>query len=207
MFNLFRLTLTNCIDNDSGLASFTCDDGTCVEMNQRCDLQVDCPDSSDEKNCDVLQVPDDYRSQIFPIMSDGNALLVTVNVSILAFPEIDTLELSYTSDFILLIKWIDPRLVFYNLRDQYDMNALSKSIQGKIWAPALSFPNARQAEGTVVDELSLTRIIRKGNSLEDDITNAVESNRFLGQESHIVMTREYFVKFNCDFDLLMYPFE
>ena len=132
---------------------------------------------------------------------------VTVNVSILAFPEIDTLELSYTSDFILLIKWIDPRLVFYNLRDQYDMNALSKSIQGKIWATALSFPNARQAEGTVVDELSLTRIIRKGNSLEDDITNAVESNRFLGQESHIVMTREYFVKFNCDFDLLMYPFE
>ena len=132
---------------------------------------------------------------------------VTVNVSILAFPEIDTLELSYTSDFILLIKWIDPRLVFYNLRDQYDMNALSKSIQAKIWAPALSFPNARQAEGTVVDELSLTRIIRKGNSLKDDITNAVESNRFLGQESHIVMTREYFVKFNCDFDLLMYPFE
>ena len=105
------MTLTNCIDNDSGLASFTCDDGTCVEMNQRCDLQVDCPDSSDEKNCDVLQVPSDYRSQIFPIMSDGNALLVTVNVSILAFPEIDTLELSYTSDFILLIKWIDPRLI------------------------------------------------------------------------------------------------
>ena len=73
---LTRLTLTNYIDNDSGLASFTCDDGTCVEMNQRCDLQVDCPDSSDEKNCDVLQVPSDYRSQIFPIMSDGNALLV-----------------------------------------------------------------------------------------------------------------------------------
>ena len=134
-------------------------------------------------------------------------LQVTVNVSILAFPEIDTLELSYTSDFILLIKWIDPRLVFYNLRDQYDMNALSKSIQGKIWAPALSFPNARQAEGTVVDELSLTRIVRKGNSLKDDITNAVESNRFLGLESPIIMTREYFVKFNCDFDLLMYPFD
>ena len=69
--------MTNCIDNDSGLASFTCDDGTCVEMNQRCDLQVDCPDSSDEKDCDVLVVPDDYRSQIFPIMSDGNALMVT----------------------------------------------------------------------------------------------------------------------------------
>ena len=73
------------------------------------------------------------------------------------------------------MQWIDPRSVsvitfkgnntqydqfrlqFYNLREQYDLNALSNSVQSKIWAPALSFPNARQAEGTVVDELTLTR--------------------------------------------------
>ena len=73
-------------------------------------LQVDCPDSSDEKDCDVLEVPSDYRSQIFPITASGDPLLVTVNVTILAFPEIHTLELSYTVDFVLLMQWIDPRL-------------------------------------------------------------------------------------------------
>ena len=26
-------------------------------------------------------------------------------------------------------------------------------------------------------------------------------------DTRIIMTREYFVKFNCDFDLLMYPFD
>ena len=31
--------------------------------------------------------------------------------------------------------------------------------------------------------------------------------KFLGVDSRIIMTREYFVKFNCDFDLLMYPFD
>ena len=128
-------------------------------------------------------------------------------MTILAFPEIATLELSYTVDFILLMQWIDPRLQFYNLRNAYDLNTLSNTVQSQIWVPALSFPNARQAEGTVVDELSLTRIVRNGNSLKDDITNAVESNRFLGLDSPIIMTREYFVKFNCDFDLLMYPFD
>ena len=38
------LTLTTCFPN-----KFTCNDGTCVRINQRCNLVVDCPDKSDEK--------------------------------------------------------------------------------------------------------------------------------------------------------------
>ena len=38
------LTLTTCFPN-----KFTCDDGSCVRINQRCNLVVDCPDKSDEK--------------------------------------------------------------------------------------------------------------------------------------------------------------
>ena len=74
----------------------------------------------------------DFRSQIFPITTSGDPLLVTVNVTILAFPEIHTLELSYTVDFVLLMQWIDPRLQFYNLREQYDLNALSKTVQSQV---------------------------------------------------------------------------
>jgi hypothetical protein len=32
-----------------------------------------------------------------------------VNVTLLAFPEISTLDLSFLVDFVLLFKWIDPR--------------------------------------------------------------------------------------------------
>ena len=42
------MTLTTCFPN-----KFTCDDGTCVRINQRCNLVVDCPDKSDEKVCTV----------------------------------------------------------------------------------------------------------------------------------------------------------
>ena len=73
--------------------------------------------------------------------------------------------------------------------------------------PALSFPNARQAEGTLVDELTLTRILKNGEPLADSTQNAVEALIYEGIDSRIIMTREYFVKFNCDFDLLMYPFD
>ena len=38
------LTLTTCFPD-----KFTCDDGSCVRINQRCNLAVDCRDGSDEK--------------------------------------------------------------------------------------------------------------------------------------------------------------
>ena len=69
------------------------------------------------------------------------------------------------------------------------------------------FEALRQAEGTLVDELTLTRILKNGEPRPDDTRNAVEALIYEGVDSRIIMTREYFVKFNCDFDLLMYPFD
>ena len=110
-----KLSLTNCIYNDGSGYDFTCRDGTCVGMDKRCNLMDDCPDASDEKDCDVLFFPKDYRSELFPITSTGDPLSVTLNVSILAFPDISTLEMSFLCDYNLLMRWVDPRLQFYNL--------------------------------------------------------------------------------------------
>ncbi|KAG0702853.1 Low-density lipoprotein receptor-related protein [Chionoecetes opilio] len=35
---------------------FTCDDGSCVAITQRCDLLTDCPDYTDEVDCHIVQV-------------------------------------------------------------------------------------------------------------------------------------------------------
>ena len=36
---------------------------------------------------------------------------------------------------------------------------------------------------------------------------AVEADVYKGVDSPMVMTREYFIEFNCDYDLMMYPFD
>ncbi len=40
----------------------------------------------------------------------GHTLLVYVNVSVLAFPFIETFNLKFTSDFFLQMRWYDLRI-------------------------------------------------------------------------------------------------
>lgn len=50
------LLLSVCTENQ-----FTCDDGTCVPLAQRCDLKYDCRDHADEAHCLLVRLPPDYK--------------------------------------------------------------------------------------------------------------------------------------------------
>jgi len=196
------LTLTTCFPD-----KFTCDDGSCVRIDQRCNLAIDCPDNSDEVNCDILELGNDYRGELFPRELDNSALTVYVNVSILAFPKIDTLELFFTADFVLSLRWYDPRLQFSDLGAATYLNSLDKSTQRQIWSPSLGFTNAKVIGGTKVDTITSTIVDRIGVPLQDDIERAVEASLYAGSDGYIIMSREYFIDWTCDYDLVYYPFD
>ena len=44
-----HLLLSNCYDDQ-----FTCNDGTCIPLQSRCDKKLDCEDLSDEKECKIV---------------------------------------------------------------------------------------------------------------------------------------------------------
>ena len=57
--------------------SFTCNDGRCVSMDQRCNQLPDCRDKSDERNCNILVLEEGYNKNVPPINFN-----VPVNVSV-----------------------------------------------------------------------------------------------------------------------------
>ena len=65
-----HLKLTGC--NSTG--HFTCNDGQCVTMEQRCNQLPDCRDRSDEKNCKVLVLEEGYNPNVPPVPVDDQIM-------------------------------------------------------------------------------------------------------------------------------------
>ena len=56
-----HMSFSTCSANE-----YACSDSSCISLDRRCDLRVDCEDASDEKQCDKLIYDDDYLKSLPP---------------------------------------------------------------------------------------------------------------------------------------------
>ena len=92
----------------------------------------------------------------------------------LAFPKIDTINLQFTADFYLNLRWNDLRVDFRDLNNRTLLNALDYVDREKLWVPRLGFLNALGPYQTVTDESTTGVLIRQGNPIGEDITLSTE---------------------------------
>ena len=103
-----QLKLTTCKEGD-----FTCRDGQCVKMDQRCNQLPDCRDESDESSCELVVLKDGYNQKIPPITTASGALVpVAVNVSITLLKVVSIVEVEHSIQlqFEINLDWRDNRL-------------------------------------------------------------------------------------------------
>jgi hypothetical protein len=100
--------------------------------------------------------------------------MLFINASILAFPFIETVNLKFTVDFFLSLRWYDTRIDFRDLNNVSSLNALGQNHMSSLWTPSLSFINALGPYQTTVDALTSGHLIREHESLSEDYSLANE---------------------------------
>ena len=163
-----ELKLTGCAEEE-----FTCNDGQCVSMRQRCDQVPNCKDFSDERGCQLVLLNEGYNQKVPPFKMEsyiGNRMSpVRVNVSLklLNVMRIDEVENTIDLKFHILLEWFDHRLTYNNLKHRRYLNALNETDVEMIWLPLVIYENTEQMESTRLglrNEWSTSvMIVREGN--------------------------------------------
>ena len=109
--------------------------------------------------------------------------------------------------FKIMLEWKDARLVFYNLKQEDEMNTVTLEEQLQIWTPTIVYWNTKEQLRTVNDKNTFASIRREGNG--SIIGNEVNENIevFSGSENTIVVSRVYSIKFFCEYNMRWYPFD
>ena len=144
-------------------SEFTCNDGQCVQMDQRCDQFPDCKDSSDEKGCQLVVLNEGYNKNVPPFSMTER--VVEVNVSIKLFKVVDIDEVGNTIDlqFEIQLQWFDHRHTYNDLKgDRSALNRVNETDLKRIWLPLIVYWNTDQFQTTRlswINELRTTVVI------------------------------------------------
>ena len=184
---------------------FTCDDGECIELTKKCNLEEDCSDGTDETYCDNIDFADGYRTSLAP-RTDGGVKLF-VNVSINTFPTISTEELQFIANFELSLRWEDQRLTYKNLNNFTNLNKIELDDIDRMWKPSVDFKNAVEPKTTEVDSKTSMFIHKEHGPRAGSLRRSIEADVFEGGWASLIMRKEYFIMFECEFELRSYPFD
>ena len=167
--NSIQLTFSQCYPG-----KFSCDSGQCVPLKERCNIELNCEDQTDEYNCAGIRIGNEYAREKMPVSLTAEPTLIYINVSILAFPTISVKDSKFSADFYLNLRWHDLRINLWDLDHDYSKNSLSNEELNSIWKPKLAFVNTLSQTYSIQQLQGM--LIRESDALNEDSSLATEGN-------------------------------
>ncbi|XP_045611201.2 LOW QUALITY PROTEIN: uncharacterized protein [Procambarus clarkii] len=184
---------------------YTCNDGTCITKMQRCDLEVNCPDQSDERLCNAVVVPGDYIKEVPPARKGTEPARIHMKLTILSLQPIDTANMKLTLDLSIELMWRDPRLKMESLNLAETLNVIYD--EENIWRPELLFQDVTWTEAETRLQWETFVVVMESGAEPDDITRVREDEVYPGELNSLKLTQTYWVKVSCLMKLEHYPFD
>ena len=196
---------------------FTCSNGDCVTMEQRCDQLPHCRDKSDEEGCQNIHLENGYTKEVAPVtlVADSNRsiLPVPVKLNIRLFKVVDINEEDHSIELQIKIslKWKDNRLTFHNLKKDLALNAVKEDKLKLLWLPLVIYTNTDQKQTTRLGESwewsTSVLVRREGSFTRSGLEEVDEVEIYRGGENTLSMQQTYTHEFQCVYKLTKYPFD
>ena len=197
---------------------FTCDNGFCLRMEERCDQVLDCADHSDETDCNILQLPPSYRKTAPPLRPEWEdktwekrtvlPVEVTVTLTLLDISAIREAENEIDIKFTAKFELTEFRAKFYNLKEKISHNNLDQSESTQLWIPNLIYRNNKDNDDTRSQlKNSKFQIKRQGNFTRSNLNVVDEIEIFTGNDNPIYMLQSYTKEFKCQYNPRVFPFD
>ena len=192
---------------------FTCNDGQCVSMKQRCNQLINCKDESDEVDCKLLILKNTYNKKVPPIIDTGedafHPVKVNISISILKIVSMEEVQHKINLQFAIVLEWMENRAKYHNLKKKTSLNSLTDEEIESLWLPYVIYSNTDMKEAVQLDnDVQTTIVISKEGTFTrsgEDTLDEVEI--FEGQENRLSMYQTYTKRFQCQYHLQRYPFD
>ena len=193
---------------------FCCDDGTCIDSELVCDNNPDCLAKEDERDCNLLRVPEfSYNKDLPPTEKTGRPdgsytnTEITTDFKILDILDINEKESSIDLYFILSVKWNDIHIRLENLNTDEDKNTLRQKDYEKTWLPRIQFIHTEKEIDFLmeifVSKNTSARVAMSGQTDDIDVKEIYQ-----GSENPLNIVLKKRIKFTCNFDnIAHYPFQ
>jgi len=191
---------------------FTCYSGQCVGIEKRCDEREDCLDASDEDECKLVIIPDQYQKSrpppVWNKVNGNNDVQIHTKVVILSIDDIDTIKMRMGLTLNIYMRWYDTRLSFANpLILSNKTNMIPEETASQIWLPLeqVIHENAIIGEINIDDRMEVAFLSTTAEIM--DVSRTEEDVIYKGKENQLHLTKRLSVKYTCIFDVESFPFD
>ena len=160
--------MTNCRESQ-----WTCNNGDCISIEDRCDLTDHCSDSSDELDCTKFILPLGYNKMKYPPVEKGASFNVGLFLNITGVKEVRLSSFAITIDVVQDTYWKDSRLA-YRILNQ-DLNKVES--YEELWVPRFYIEDGSESAAEMTSKVDTLWIAKesKPKLQSDEVTHEGKS--------------------------------